>query len=220
MVCRKHPRQVFPFDDFEAKGILTHRAQTQQGRQLQAQGTIRATLEAALRDRYTIIVSGAVGSAKTSLVNAMLHCLSDSDERIVICEDDPELQCTAAEVEYVHTSEDPRITMRDLGKDLLRMSPDRIVIGEVRDGTALDALKAFQTGHPGLCTVHAASATETLARFEQLVQEVSIDPQKHLIGEAIDVICHMEQHARSWRVTDLLAVEGWNGHHYCTRSLL
>jgi type IV secretion system protein VirB11 len=220
MVCRKHPQQVFPLDDFEAKAILTHHAGQRSQRRPVARSTIRATLETALHDRYTILVSGAVGSAKTSLLNALLHDLASSTERIVILEDDPELRCDAQEVQTVHTSDQPLITMRDLGKDLLRMSPDRIVVGEVRDGTALDMLKAFQTGHPGLCTVHASSAMETLTRLEQLVQEVSVDPQRHLIGEAVDVIVHMEQFARSWRVTDMLAVDGWDGHQYKTRSLL
>ena len=220
MVCRKHPSNVFPLDDFEAKGILTRQTQTTAARVLAWQGSIRATLEAALFGGYTILVSGAVGSAKTSLTNALLHALAETTERIVILEDDPELRSAAAEVQAVHTSDDPAITMRDLGKDLLRMSPDRIVVGEVRDGAALDMLKAFQCGHPGLCTVHAASARETLVRLEQLVQEVSVDPQRHLIGEAVDVIIHLEQVARSWRVTDLLAVDGWDGQQYLIRSLL
>jgi Flp pilus assembly CpaF family ATPase len=220
MVCRKHPQQVFTLDDFEAKGILTHHQHASLTRRMEARDTIRATLEAAFHQRHTIVVSGAVGSAKTSLTNALLHTLRASQERIIILEDDPELRCEAAEVQTVHTSEHPLVTMRDLGKDLLRMSPDRIVVGEVRDGAALDMLKAFQTGHPGLCTVHASSAQETLTRLEQLVQEVSVDAQSHLIGEAIDMIVHMEQCARSWRVTDMLAVDGWDGHHYNTRSLV
>jgi P-type conjugative transfer ATPase TrbB len=205
LVCRKHPNHVFPLDDFEEKGILT-RGQ-------------RRIMEMLVQSRKTIIIAGAVGSAKTSLTNALLHTLIDSAERIVILEDDPELRCEAAEVQTLRTSEVPLITMRDLGKDLLRMSPDRIVVGEVRDGAALDMLKAFATGHPGLCTVHAASAQETLARLEQLVQEVSVDPQRHLIGEAVDAIVHMEQFSRSWRVTDMIAIDGFDGSHYNTRSL-
>lgn len=205
LVCRKHPMRVFPLDDFEEKGILT-RGQ-------------RRIIEMLMQSRKTIIIAGAVGSAKTSLTNALLHTLTESTERIVILEDDPELRCEAAEVQTLRTSEVPLITMRDLGKDLLRMSPDRIVVGEVRDGAALDMLKAFATGHPGLCTVHAASAQETLTRLEQLVQEVSVDAQRHLIGEAVDAIIHMEQFSRSWRVTDMIAVDGFDGSHYNTRSL-
>jgi len=151
MVCRKHPQQVFPLEDFETKGILTPGQ--------------RRLIEDAVQQRRTVLIAGAVGSAKTSLTNALLHTLKDSRERIVILEDDPELRCDAAEVETINTSEHPLITMRDLGKDVLRMSPDRIVVGEVRDGAALDMLKAFQTGHPGLCTVHASSAQETLTRL-------------------------------------------------------
>jgi Flp pilus assembly CpaF family ATPase len=221
MVCRKHPRRVFPLDDFEAKGILQAVGQTQAaGSPVRAQATIRHTLEAAVAGRHTLVISGAVGSAKTSLLNALLDTLRDSAERIVILEDDPELRCDAAEVQTLRTCEAPVITMRDLGKDLLRYSPDRIVIGEVRDGAALDMLKAFQTGHPGMTSVHADSALGTLMRLEQLVQEVSVDPQRPLIGEAIDLIVHLTAYARSWRVTDLIAVDGWDGQQYRTRSLV
>ena len=220
MVCRKHPQRVYPLDDFGRKGILTHHQATREERYLHPHATIQATLEAAMTDGYTVVVSGAVGSAKTTLTNALLHHLAGTTERIVILEDDPELKCEAEEVEALRTSDEPLITMRDLGKDLLRMSPGRIVVGEVRDGAALDMVKAFATGHPGLCTVHAASAIETLTRIEQLVQEVSVDPQKHLIGEAIDVVIHLMQYGQSWRVTDLIAVDGFDGQHYVTRSLL
>lgn len=220
VVCRKHPQRVFTLDDFEAKGILQHRPRARGGRHLEAQPTIRATLEKALRERYTIAFAGPMFSAKTSLMNGLLDLLSESDERVILLEEDPEASCKAADREFVHTSDDPLVTMRDLGKDLLRMSPDRIVVGEVRDGTALDMLKAFQVGIAGLCTVHASSAYETLLRLEQLVLEVSTNPQCHLIGEAVDVICHMEPWQRSWRVTDLLAVDGYDGARYLTRSLL
>ena len=221
MVCRKHPRRVFPLDDFEAKGILTALGPTQAtDTRLTAQPTIQQTLEAAVAGRHTIVIAGAVGSAKTSLLNALLATLRDSAERIVVLEDDPELRCEAAEVQTLRTCHDPVITMRDLGKDLLRYSPDRIVIGEVRDGAALDMLKAFQTGHPGMTSVHAESALGTLLRLEQLVQEVSVDPQRPLIGDAIDLIVHLTSYARSWRVTDLIAVDGFDGSVYTTRSLL
>jgi len=113
----------------------------------------------------------------------------------------------------------PVVTMRDLGKILLRMSARRVIVGEVRDGAAHDMLKAFQVGVSGLCTVHAPSAVETLPRLEQLILEVSYDRQQHLIGEAIDLICHMTPYGDSWRVTELVAVDGWDGHQYNTRRL-
>ena len=209
MVLRRHPSQVFPLDDFVAKGILTPRQ--------------REILEGAVRDRKTIIVSGAVGSSKTSLTNALLHTLRDSHERIVVLEDTPELMLDAEEVTFQRTCdatmERPAITLRDLCRDVLRLSPDRLVIGEVRGAEALDMLKAFQCGTPGMCTVHSESARGTLERLGHLVEEVSASPQKHLIGEAVDLIANMTQHGRSWRCRTLLAVKGYDGHTYLTEEL-
>lgn len=205
MVCRKHPQVVFPLEDFEAKGILTPQQ--------------RRILEESVQQRQTILISGEVGSSKTSLLNAVLNTLKDSKERIILLEDDPELHCQALEVETMRTTDHPLVTMRDLGKDLLRMSGDRIVVGEVRDGAALDMLKAFHCGTPGLGTIHADSAPQTLQRLEQLIQEVSVDPQRELIGEAIDRIIHMERYGLLWRATALIHVERYDGAKYIVRQL-
>ena len=209
MTLRKHPSTVYPLDDWERKGILTVQE--------------RQVLETALLGRKTILISGAVGSSKTSLLNALLHVLQDTEERIVVVEDDPEILCKALDCEFQRTVRgsggQALITMRDLCRDLLRHSPDRVVIGEMRGAEALDAARAFQTGHPGLCTIHAASAASTLLRLEQLIQETSVDPQRPLIGEAIDVICHMEAFAHLWRCTGILAVHGFDGTQYVTEAL-
>jgi type IV secretion system protein VirB11 len=206
---RKHPMQVFPLDDFEQKGILTRRE--------------RGLLETALTTGQTLLISGAVGSAKTSLINALLHCLKDSGKRIFVAEDDPELRCDAENVAFLHTLDGDggaRITMADLVKKALRHRPDLLVVGEVRDGAALDMLKGFQTGHPGIASVHADSALGTLLRLEQLVQEVSVDPQRRLIAEAVDVIVHMQRQGRTWRASGILSVEGLDGDQYVTRPLM
>ena len=110
--------------------------------------------------------------------------------------------------------------MADLVKKALRHRPDLLIIGEVRDGAALDMLKAWQTGHQGLGSVHAESAAGTLLRLEQLVQEVSVDPQRALIAEAVDLIVHMARQGRSWRATGMIAVEGLAGQEYRTRPLV
>jgi len=211
MTLRKHPATVYPLVDFEAKGILTRQE--------------RQVLETALVERKTILISGAVGSSKTSLLNALLHALQETDERIVVVEDDPEIICEALDCEFQRTVRtvggQALITMRDLCRDLLRHSPDRVVVGEIRGGEALDTARAFQTGHPGLCTIHAASAASTLLRLEQLIQEVSVDPQRPLIAEAIDVIIHMTAYGRLWRATGILAVEGLDSEgHYITKPLV
>jgi type IV secretion system protein VirB11 len=210
MTLRKHPQHVFPLDDFEAKGILTR--------------TERSILERAVLSGQTLLIAGSTGSAKTSLLNALLHFLKDSGRRIVILEDDPELRCDAENTASLHTLDGDggggRVTMTDLVKKALRHRPDLLIIGEVRDGAALDMLKGFQTGHPGIASVHAESALGTLLRLEQLVQEVSVDPQRALIAEAVDVIVHMARLGRSWRATGLLAVEGWSGQEYLTRAVV
>lgn len=198
MTIRKHPQQVFPLEDFVAKGILTAQE--------------RMLLEEAVTQRQTLIISGSTGSAKTSLMNALLHYLRDSGLRIFILEDDPELRCTAENTAALHTT-DPdrhgaRITMADLIKKALRHRPDLLIIGEVRDGAALEALRGFQTGHAGILSIHADSAEGTLLRLEQLIQEVSVDPQRQLIAQTVNLIVHMARHGRSWRATQFLAVDG------------
>lgn len=148
---------------------------------------------AAIKDRRNILVAGGTGSGKTTFVNALLNELKDCQDRVVVLEDLPELQINAADhVKLMTTS---NISMRDLVKGVLRMRPDRIVIGEVRDGgAALELLKAWNTGHPGgICTVHANSAEATVSRLEDLVHEVVHVVPASLIKEAIDIIVFMQR---------------------------
>jgi Flp pilus assembly CpaF family ATPase len=209
-VIRLHPTQVFPLNDFVQKQILTVEE--------------RRILEQALFSRQTILISGEVGSSKTSLLNSLTHALRDSPERLVVAEDDREVVSQVEETTFLRCVEGwgglPAITMRDLCKDLLRLSPDRIIIGEVRDGAALDMLRAFQCGVPGLCTIHADGAVSTLQRLEQLILEVSATPQQALIGAAIDLICHMERYRDRWRATAIVEVRGWDGTAYQLRHLI
>lgn len=197
MTLRKHPNKVYPLADWVTKGILTSEQ--------------KDALEALVLTRQTIMFSGLMGSAKTSLQNACLHCLCDSDERIVIVEDDPETICEAEDVEYqrvVRSLEGQEaISLNALALDTLRMSADRIVFGELRGAEGLLAMQAFQTGHPGMATVHAGSAPATLRRIEQLIRITSVDPQRDLIAEAVNAICHMAQHGRLWKMTNLMRVE-------------
>jgi Flp pilus assembly CpaF family ATPase len=210
VVLRKHPRQIFPLADFEAKGILRP-AQTH-------------CLQEALAQRRSVLVSGSVGSAKTSLVNALLDYLGTLETGcIVVVEDTPELMVTALEREFLQTYDGgrggPPITMADHGRHILRLDPDWIVFGEVRGGEALDMLKSAQVGHPTIATIHAESAETTLLILEQRVQEVSVNPQRDLIGEAIDLIVHMQAIAGGWRCSGILAVRGWDGTAYRTERI-
>jgi len=170
---RKRAISVFTLEDYvAAKSITLHYA---------------TLLKQAIKDKKNILIAGGTGSGKTTLANALLHELKGSNERIIVLEDLPELQVTADDcVKLVTTGTK---NMRDLVKGTLRMRPDRIIIGEVRDGAALELLKSWNTGHPGgICTIHANSPEATLVRLEDLIQEaVAIVPQR-LIQETINLI--------------------------------
>ena len=102
--------------------------------------------------------------------------------------------------------------MRDLVRSSLRLRPDRIIVGEVRGGEALDLLKAWSTGHPGgVATVHANSAADGLDRLEQLVGEVTANVPRKLISTAVNVVVGIENRGGVRRVTDILDVLGYDG---------
>jgi type IV secretion system protein VirB11 len=97
--------------------------------------------------------------------------------------------------------------MSRLLKSTMRLRPDRIIVGEVRDGAALTLLKAWNTGHPGgLCTIHSNTAKSTLQRLEQLTAEVSQQPMQAVIGDAVDLIISIERTPRGRQVSEILHV--------------
>lgn len=106
--------------------------------------------------------------------------------------------------------------MARLLKSTMRLRPDRIIVGEVRDGAALTLLKAWDTGHPGgVTTIHSNTAISALRRLEQLTSEASQQPIQAVIGEAIDLVISIER-PRGRRVREVLHVEGFNGSRYQT----
>ena len=151
---RKRPPVVWSLEDYVRQGIMTA-AQA---------GLLRRAAAA----RENVLIAGGTGSGKTTLANALLALPAFKDERIVIIEDTPELQCVAQDkVALLVKRSDPVVTVRDLVKMTLRLRPDRIVIGELRDGAALDLLKAWNTGHPGgVATLHANGPRDALHRLE------------------------------------------------------
>jgi Flp pilus assembly CpaF family ATPase len=113
--------------------------------------------------RLNIVVAGGTGSGKTTLANAIIWEIVDNspEHRLVILEDTAEIQCSADNAVYLHTSD--TVDMGRLLKSTMRLRPDRIIVGEVRDGAALTLLKAWNTGHPGgIATIHANSAHSAL----------------------------------------------------------
>ena len=177
-------------------------------------------LSLAVVEKRNILVAGGTSSGKTTLANALLAELAHRNERVILIEDTRELQCAAPDTVALRTRPGV-VTMADLVRSTLRLRPDRIVVGEVRGGEALDMLKAWNTGHPGgIATVHANGARSALYRLEQLVQEAVVSVPRHLIAEAIDLIVFIEGRGIARRITDVASVEGLNdAGEYALRAL-
>lgn len=178
-------------------------------------------LALAMVERRNILVAGGTSSGKTTLANALLAELASLDERVILIEDTRELQCAAPDTVALRTR--PGVVgMADLVRSTLRLRPDRIIIGEVRGGEALDMLKAWNTGHPGgVATVHANSARSALYRLEQLIQEAVVTVPRRLIADAIDMIVFIEGRGSARRIAAVEAVEGLDASgDYALRDLV
>lgn len=202
---RKKAIAVFTLHDYVEQGIMT-----------QAQ---REVIEAAVRNRQNILIAGGTGSGKTTLTNAVVRYIADvsPNDRIVTLEDTRELQCEVKNKLSMYTS--PQVNMTLLLKDTLRHRPDRILVGEVRDGAALDLLMAWNTGHPGVCTLHANSAQAALTRLELMIAMVSVGPMQRMIAEAVNLIVYIEKYAGSRRIKEVVQVTGYDGKNYVTQSI-
>jgi P-type conjugative transfer ATPase TrbB len=180
----------------------------------------REAIEAAVRNRRNVLVVGGTGTGKTTLTNAIIRHMVDvaPHDRLAIIEDTGELQCTAKNAVTMRAVE--YVDMIRLLKATLRLRPDRILVGEVRDGAALALLKAWNTGHPGgAATVHANSAPAGLIRMEQLVAEATQAPMQTLIAEAIDLIVSIEKTGTGRRIKEVVTVEGHDGKQYVTQPI-
>ena len=165
-------------------------------------------LRDAVHSRKNILVAGGTSTGKTTLVNALLAEVAHTGDRVVLIEDTRELQCAAPNLVALRTK-DGAATLTDLVRSALRLRPDRIPIGEVRGGEALDLIKAWGTGHPGgIGTLHAGTALGALRRLEQLVQEAVVTVPRALIAETIDVIAVLSGRGAARRLSELALVEG------------
>ena len=178
-------------------------------------------IRACVLARLNIVVSGGTGSGKTTLLN-VLSSFIPSDERIVTIEDSAELQLHQRHVVRLETaSAEPdgtgRVTIHDLVINALRMRPDRIVVGEVRGGEALDMLQAMNTGHDGsLTTVHANTPRDAISRLETLVLmsgfDLPLKVARAQIASAIDLIIQQERmRDGSRKITCVTEVQGMEG---------
>ena len=191
---RKPATRIYSLLDYVSDGIMS--------------ADTARLLSLAVVERRNILVAGGTSSGKTTLANALLAEMAHLDERVILIEDTRELQSLGADTVALRTRAGT-VTMADLVRSTLRLRPDRIIIGEIRGGEALDMLKAWNTGHPGgIATVHANSARSALHRVEQLVQEAVVTVPQRLIAEAIDMIVFIAGRGTARRIDTVVRVAG------------
>jgi len=178
-------------------------------------------LEGCVKARLNILISGGSGTGKTTLLNILSEYIP-SDERIVTIEDSAELQLKQEHIVRLETRPaniegKGEVTQRDLLRNTLRMRPDRIIVGEVRGGEALDMLQAMNTGHDGsLSTIHSNTARDAMARLETMVLMAGMDlPQRAIreqIASAINLIVHLQRLSDgSRKVVNISEITGMEG---------
>lgn len=174
-----------------------------------------------------VLISGGTGSGKTTLLSILADFIPDQ-ERILLIEDTAELNIRKTNLVRFESRREqagiPAVTIRDLLKATLRHRPDRIIVGEVRGAEAFDLLQALNTGHSGsLCTLHANSARQAIARFADCVLQSGIElPHRAIlanIANSLDVVVHIARERGQRRVSEIAEVRGLDGSGECQISL-
>lgn len=190
---------------------------------------IAEVTSACVKSRLNILVSGGTGAGKTTLLNCLSNYIPDN-ERIVTIEDSAELKLQQEHVVRLETRPaniegQGMVTQRDLVRNALRMRPDRIVVGEVRGGEALDMMQAMNTGHDGsISTIHANSARDALSRLETMMLMAGIQlPERALreqVASALDVIVQLSRLSDgSRKLIELAEVTGMEGSTITTQTI-
>ena len=215
LTIRRFPEDPITMTDLIAKGSITKEA--------------AEALSVLVRARYSILIGGGTSAGKTTFLNALSDAIP-KDERIITIEDNAELQIRGVpnlvrlEAKRANTEDGAEVTIRDLIKSALRMRPDRIIVGEVRGGEAIDMLQALNTGHDGsLSTLHANTAADMIARLSTMVLMAFPLPLPAIhsqIASGVDLIIHLGRlpdHSR--RVLEIAETDTGPGGELCLRPL-
>jgi pilus assembly protein CpaF len=186
-----------------------------------ANATLSPNTAAFLREKVVncqnILISGGTGTGKTTLLNILADFIPD-EERILLIEDTAELNIRKSNLVRFETRREQSglsaVTMRDLLRAALRHRPDRIIVGEVRGGEAFDLLQVLNTGHSGsLCTVHANSARQAIARFTDCILQSGVElPHRAIlanIGSSVDLILHITRVRGRRCISEIVSVKGF-----------
>ena len=206
VTIRKFAKNLDGIEDLLRKGTLTN--------------DMALFLDACVKAKLNIIISGGTGTGKTTLLN-ILSSFIDNSERIVTIEDAAELKLNqqhviSLETRSVNYEGEGEVTMRDLVRNSLRMRPDRIIVGEVRGKEAFDMLQAMNTGHEGsITTLHSNSVTDALDRLETMMlmneMELPVSAIRGYIENAIDIVIQIDRLSDGKRkVTSISEVSGFN----------
>jgi type IV secretion system protein VirB11 len=190
---RKKAKRIFKLSEYVAQGRMT-----EEDREIIREG---------IRERKNFLIAGATGSGKTTLTNAVLYEINEINptHRVVSMEDTAELQIPQQNKVRMYTDEN--VAMQKLLFIAMRQSPDRIIIGEIRNGAALDLLKSWNTGHPGgVTTLHANSCLEALSRLEMLILEAVPNPMQALIGQAVGLVLFIQRLKAGPALTEIMEV--------------
>lgn len=204
ITIRRFPKQRITMEKLIAMGSLD--------------AGVAAVLQILVQAGYNIFISGGTGSGKTTMLNALSDFVP-KDARIVTIEDSAELQIQGVEnlvrleARMANLEGENEITIRDLIKASLRLRPDRIIVGEVRDAAAIDMLQAMNSGHDGsLSTGHANSAEDMLTRLETMVlldMEIPLLAVRRQIASAVDIVIHVSRlRDKSRKVIQICEVNG------------
>ncbi|EDM82102.1 P-type conjugative transfer ATPase TrbB [Limnobacter sp. MED105] len=192
---RKKAHFVYTLDDYVKDGIMAPEH--------------RASIISHVKQKSNFLIVGGTGTGKTTLANAILSAVStySPNDRIVMLEDTLELQCSSPNVVSLRTSSAKN--MNDLLRATMRLRPDRICVGEVRDKAAHDLLKAWNTGHPGgLATIHANSAEMALTRLSQLVEEAGVPAIPAVVASAVNVVISIQRTSTGRKIKQMIEVIG------------